>query len=430
MLRILMSALVLVSGLVWVNAQDRLQVALKNYDYVNAVQIIDSLINVVAPDSVSAAANKVELVELALRKSGCLKRLQRPDAAAEVISSVLEYDMYNVELMAELADCRINMGDLRSAFDLYSILTAIRPDNVYFKLCKARILYKMNAYDDALSECYNILALDTIPDVLYMAANCYGALGQKDSAMAYYDKLLRINPMNPKAISRKADILFPEKKYDDVLAMTDAYLNEFPDDLEILPVRGLALFLKGDYGKSLETFEYQKGLGDDSYPVHYYAGMNNYMLKRWRNAAEEFTKAYQIDSSDVKLVCRLADACSYFPDRDSLSRMYFDKAIEMMRPDSTLMKTIYDRKAQLSFRENDFLQAIEYYKQSYAYGRTNFSALSSIGYCYERLKDYKKARSYYERYLKVGKPGSSGYKFVEESLDYVKQELFMLEGTE
>lgn len=80
----------------------------------------------------------------------------------------------------------------------------------------------------------------------------------------------------------------------------------------------------------------------------------------------------------------------------------------------------------MSFHKaEDYRTAIRYYELSYRYDPKNISAISSIGYCYERLKEYKKAQDYYERYLKLGKPGTAGYKFVEESLDYVKQELFM-----
>ena len=46
---------------------------------------------------------------------------------------------------------------------------------------------------------------------------------------------------------------------------------------------------------------------------------------------------------------------------------------------------------------------------------------------FETFEDYDKALEYYERYLKVGKKGSSGYKFVEESIAYLKQEKFMEE---
>lgn len=71
--------------------------------------------------------------------------------------------------------------------------------------------------------------------------------------------------------------------------------------------------------------------------------------------------------------------------------------------------------------------ARKYYELSYKYDPRNISALSSIGYCYERMKNYDKALEYYERYKKVGKPGTAGYRFVEESIEYVKREKFMEE---
>jgi tetratricopeptide (TPR) repeat protein len=80
----------------------------------------------------------------------------------------------------------------------------------------------------------------------------------------------------------------------------------------------------------------------------------------------------------------------------------------------------------MSFHKaEDFRTAIEYYELSYRYNPKNISAISSIGYCYERLKDYRKAIEYYDTYLRLGKPGSAGYKFVTESLAHVEQELFM-----
>ena len=78
-------------------------------------------------------------------------------------------------------------------------------------------------------------------------------------------------------------------------------------------------------------------------------------------------------------------------------------------------------------REEQYGDAIKYYELSYRYNPKNISALSSIGYCYARMKNYKKALEYYEKYMKVGKPGSAGYKFVQESIEYVKQEKFMEE---
>ena len=74
-----------------------------------------------------------------------------------------------------------------------------------------------------------------------------------------------------------------------------------------------------------------------------------------------------------------------------------------------------------------YQDAIKYYELSYKHNPKNISALSAIAHCYERLKKYDKALEYYERYLKLAKPGSAGYKYAEESIAYIKQEKFMEE---
>ena len=58
------------------------------------------------------------------------------------------------------------------------------------------------------------------------------------------------------------------------------------------------------------------------------------------------------------------------------------------------------------------------------YGTALFSLALENGF----LAEYDKALDYYERYIKAGKPGSKGYKFVEESIAYIKQEKFMEEA--
>ena len=208
MSRILLSCFAFFLCISQINAQDSLRSALKRYDYAAAVNIIDSLMTAAAPDSVSALAKRIELIDLALQKSQCQKKLQRFDDAVQTITSVLGFDRYNIELMAELADCYMNIGDMESAMMFYTMLAGMQPENVYFKLCKARIQYRMKAYSEVLAECKKILALDTIPDVLYMTGNCYKQIGQLDSAMVYYDTLLDINPLNANAISQKSDIMF------------------------------------------------------------------------------------------------------------------------------------------------------------------------------------------------------------------------------
>ena len=417
------------------NGQGRLQELLDRYDYKTAIYVIDSLAAEIGADSTSIAEHREEVIDLALQKARCLRRLYRMQESVEVLAEVLYLDQFNIELMADLAESHMQVGNTMEAFTLYGTLSQMQPENPYFKTCQARILYKEKQYKESISICEDIAAQDSIPEILTLIADAYNNLGKADSALVYYNHILSKRPNHIPTLSKKADILLSAKQYQPVIEMSSEYLKEDPDNMVMLPIYGLALYLKGSYPLSIEQFEHQRDLGDDSYAVHYYLGLNHYMVDNWPRAIEELEKAYQIDSSDVTLVYQLAHAKSHMPIMTGMeshrlnpeSEKLYSKALEMLQPSPTMMHNIYGSMAMARHTIAQYAEAIKYYELSYKYNPKNISALSSIGYCYERLKNYTKALEYYERYLKLGKPGTEGYRFVELSINYVKQEKFMEE---
>ena len=417
------------------NGQDRLQELLDRYDYKTAIYVIDSLAAEIGADSTSIAEHREEVIDLALQKARCLRRLYRMQESVEVLAEVLYLDQFNIELMADLAESHMQVGNTMEAFTLYGTLSRMQPENPYFKTCQARILYKEKQYKESISICEDIAAQDSIPEILTLIADAYNNLGKADSALVYYNHILSKRPNHVPTMNKKADILLSAKQYQPVIEMSSEYLKEDPDNMTILPIYGLALYLNGSYPLSIEQFEHQRDLGDDSYAVHYYLGLNHYMMDNWPRAIEELEKAYQIDSSDVTLVYQLAHAKSHMPIMTGMeshrlnpeSERLYSKALEMLQPSPTMMHNIYGSMAMARHTIAQYAEAIKYYELSYKYNPQNISALSSIGYCYERLKNYTKALEYYERYLKLGKPGTEGYRFVELSINYVKQEKFMEE---
>ena len=415
------------------NGQSKLQESLDRYDYKTAIAIIDSLTARIGSDSTAIVENKETVIDLALQKARCLRRLYRMHESVEVLADVLHLDQFNIELMADLAESHTQAGNTMEAFSLYGILSQMQPENLYFKLCRARILFREKQYEESINACKDIIVQDSIPEILSMTADAFKNVGKADSALVYYNYVLSKRPKHVPTISKKADILLSAKQYIPVINMSREYLKEDPDNMTILPIYGLALHLQGNYPLSLEQFEHQRKLGDDSYAVHYYLGLNHYMMNKWPRAIEELEKAYQIDSSDVSLVYQLANAKSHMTIMKSMessglnpeSERLYAKALEMLQPSPTILHNIYGSMAMARHKIEQFEDAIKYYELSYKYNPKNISALSSIGYCYERMKNYKKALEYYERYIKLGKPGSAGYKFVEESIKYVKQEKFM-----
>ncbi|MBE6242881.1 MAG: tetratricopeptide repeat protein [Bacteroidales bacterium] len=374
-------------------------------------------------------------VRQSLENARQLRRLCKTDQAIDTLMAALQRNTSDMEVLTELAECHTSAGNTEEAFGWWVMLSTMQPENLYFQIARAKLLYREKAYEECITVCRGITARDTIPDILAMTADAFRLAGKADSALVYYNEFLRIKPHHARTISKKADILLAAKRYDEVLEMTGPFLEAEPDNMTVLPIHGLALHLKECYPLSIETFEHQRELGDDSYAVYYYLGLNHYMMNNWPRAIKELETAYQIDSSDVTLVYQLANAMSHRPVRTRMedyglnpeSERLYARALDMLKPSPSMMHNIYGSMAMARHRVEEYEEAIKYYELSYRYDKKNISALSSIGYCYERLRRYEEALEYYERYLKVGKKGSSGYRFVEESIAYLKQEKFMEE---
>ena len=373
--------------------------------------------------------NKSGRAALALEHARQLRRLCKTDEAIDTLMAALQYNTSDIEVLTELAECHTSAGNTEEAFGWWVMLSAMEPENLYFKIAQAKLMYREKAYQEAIKVLGEINALDTIPEIIGMTGDAYRFIGQSDSALVYYNRFLEIKPFHARTISKKADVLLAARKYDDVLSMTERHLSHYPEDMTVLPIHGTTLHLKKKYRESLQVFEKQLSLGDDSFGIHYYLALNHYMMDNTLQAEKEFEKAYQIDSTDVSLLYYLAETKSRIRNgTNPESERLYERALELLEPDPVMMHNIYGSRAMSFHKAEDYRTAIRYYELSYRYDPKNISAVSSIGYCYERLKEYKKALEYYESYLKLGKPGTQGYRFVEESIDFVRQELFMEEG--
>ena len=193
------------------NGQDRLQMLLDRYDYKTAVSVIDSLAAEIGTDSTSIFDNRETVIDLALQKARCLRRLYRMQESVEVLADVLYLDQYNIELMADLAESHMQVGNTMEVFTLYGILSRMQPENPYFKTCQARILYREKQYEESIAACKTIIAQDSIPEIMSMIADAYKNLGKADSALVYYNHVLSKRPKHVPTLSKKADILLSEK---------------------------------------------------------------------------------------------------------------------------------------------------------------------------------------------------------------------------
>lgn len=383
--------------------------------------MLSLLLSASAPGQDSADRQK------ALTEARRLKNIYKTEAAIDLLSTLVSADSFDVEVLGELADCHMQAGDLESAASTYSLLSLKDPMNVLYKVKMMNIAYRQKRYPSCIELGRSILQLDTIPAIISLTGDAFNQMEEGDSALVYYNMALGLNPYNTSVISKASKIYLGRKDYDNVFNLVEPYLQADSTNMDIRGIKGLACYLKGDYNKSEEVFQKMEDDGNDSYNVHFYLGQNQWHNNKHLYARKELQKAWQIDSSDVNLAYTIASVMMECGQSIEDAGPWLDRAVEMISPDPSTLARIFRQYGLGYMRAEKFKPAIEYYLKSCELEKDSFSVLSSIAYCYERLKDWKHAKEYYEKYLARAKKGSDGYIFANEGLTYVKEQLFMEE---
>ena len=364
----------------------------------------------------------------ALAEARYLKSLFKTDAAIERLSGLVTPGVFDEEVLSELADCHFVNGDYDTAAGTYQLLSLHEPDNLLYRIKQMQIAFRMKDYLASASLGRNILARDSIPAVAALAGDAYNLAGLTDSALVCYRQALALKPRNEAVVSKAANLLLTAKDYDGVLSMTGDYLEMDPDNFTVSPIRGLAYYLSAQYDSATVVFKRLEDLGADNYPLHYYLGQSYWHTNVTYEAERELLKAWALDSSDANLAVSIAAVkTEMYRPFDKQVRPMLEKAEAMIQPDSALVSRIHQQYGASYYRLEQFDQAIPHYQEAYRYNPSYIQAISTIAYCYERLKKYKEALDYYERYLKLARPGSRGYEFAKKSIDYIKGEIFMNE---
>ena len=397
--------------------------AMSRYEYSKAIELFDKALENTTDDEAA-------IRDLSLQKARCQKKMLRYDAAAETLASVMKPGVMDVEVAGELAECHVSSGKLADAFLLYNLLSLQHPDNLYFSIQKASLLFKMNDFEGCLDEGKAICSRDSIPSVLSLVGASALKLGQVDTSLAYYRKALRLNPLNPGTVTSISNILLGKKDYDGVIDLTKGFLEEVPDNLSVGQILGVAYYLKDDQDNAYEVFKQLRKDGDESYGTMFYSGMNALSLNRFTVARECFGNAWQIDSTDAKLATNYAISLfkdNMVPKNQIAAKRLLLRAVELTDPDPALMYKIHNGLAQLYYNVSDVNNALPHYEKAFSYYPEDKGLLISIGYCHEVRKEYKTALQYYERYLKEGKENTKNWNFAKQAITHIKSELHMQE---
>ena len=357
-----------------------------------------------------------------------LKQLWKYDEAIAALTQMMAAQGPRAELLEELADCHYQSGNSAEALSQYSLLADMQPDKLLYKLRLMNLLYRARQYDAAIGFGRDILQRDSITQVLSLVGDAFNQLERRDSAEWYYRRSLSRRPHNDAVLSKLCNILLAWEQYDEVLALTDGFLSEEPDNLTILPIRGMARYNKKQYDASEADFTRMNQLGDDGYAVHYYLGLCAQKTGFPSLAQREFRLAWQRDSTDVGLAITIGQlmADCRMPGWEP----WFDKALAMLEPDPKVVAATlaaHQNYAVSAYKFGQWDRCISEYKKLLEINPKHYAAYYMIAQCFEYKKDYRTALSWFKKAQDAFAEGTRGREIADGGVERMTAELFMRE---
>ena len=354
-----------------------------------------------------------------------LKQLWKYDEAIASLTQMMAEQGPRAELLEELADCHYQSGNAAEALTQYSLLADMQPGKLLYKLRLMNLLYRGKQYEGAIGYGRDILQRDSITQVISMVGDAFNQLERRDSAEWYYRRALARRPHSDAVLSKLSNILLGREQYDEVLALADAFLAEEPDNLTILPVRGIARYSKQQYDEAEADFLRMHKLGDDGYAVHYYLGLCAQKTGILRDAIREFGLAWQRDSSDVNVALTIGQLIA--DSRQSGWEEWFEKALTRLQPDPKAVAAAHQNYAISAYKNGALDRCIAEYNKLLEINPKHYAAYYMVAQCYEYKKDYKTALSWYKKAQAAFASGTRGREIADSGVERMTEELFMRE---
>lgn len=356
-----------------------------------------------------------------------LKQLWKYDEAIASLTQMMAEQGPRPELLEELADCHFQSGNSAEALDQYTLLARMQPDKLLYQIRLMSLLYRGRQYDAAIEIGRGILQRDSITQVVSLVGDAFNLQERRDSAEWYYRQALARRPHSESVLNKLCSILLGREQHDEVLALADAFLAEEPDNLTLLPVRGIARFAKKRYDDAEADFKHMNELGEDGYAVHYYLGQCAQKNGLLRDAEREFKLAWERDSTDVNVALTIAQLISD-AHKDGWE-LWYDKALAMLQPDPKVINATsiaHQNYALSAYKNGDFDLCVAEYKKMLEYNPKHYAAYYMIAQCYEIKKDYKTALSWYKKALPYFAEGTRGREIADTGIQRMEAELFFL----
>ena len=312
----------------------------------------------------------VEHLDLPLEQLDSLPEERQDEIIERLKHDAEQSAVVSCPIQMKLADCYYKRANYRQASDLLKLIP-----------------------EDSLSH-----------EAFRELANSYKRLGDTDSYVYWTSQLVKHYPMDGEMVAGLilgyAQLNQPEK------GLTLGLNYSLKDRTNILVNRAVAdaFFLKRDFTAAGIWYDQLLQQGDSTFNTLYSAGMSH-------SQAGNLEKAYNCLSQALILSQLQHAGCAYRlgvvcvdTKRYEEGLRALDLAIELTKPDTTMMKAITLSQGEVYYLTEHYPEALEAWKRHLSYNPGSIATYYNIANTYTYLvKDDEQAKKYYQQFLDLAR---------------------------
>jgi len=353
--------------------------------------------------------------------------------AIEVLKAAFKSCENKLEIRSELANLYFLQGMyLQAKTELDSLLKEQRPD---FRTFEQRIL--IHEFSKERVAALSLLHRGKNNDAsqifywIHLGDN-YKQLGEYEDAIKFYEMAMDLNPLDYETNSKLAHVYLkvdPEAALD----VCELVLEKDSTNIRFIQIAASAHIKLDQEKEALYEYEKALALGDSTINTIRNAGILCHKSNKQDKAIRLLTKAYDVDSTDVKIVFYLGMAETHFLNVDRGLEL-FEESLKLMEPDSSILSIIHKEMAVIYADKKQHQKALANYLLAHKLNPKKKFYLFLIAEQYDALDKKKEALEYYQKVLDgidvekgMDLLTASIHDFSESRIDKLTEDLFMEE---
>jgi tetratricopeptide (TPR) repeat protein len=268
------------------------------------------------------------------------------------------------------------------------------PKNAELFIRRAELYFYKMLLDSAINDAVISTRLDSLnPKYFIRLSELYLTNGKSEDSKLTLEKCNRINPNNEDVLVKLGTLYFYVKDYKKATEYLDMAAMVNPNCATMFFVRGMIHRDKKDNKAAILNFQKATENNSDYYEAYMMLGMLFSEMKD-SIAIQYYKTASNLNPTDVQPHYNLG---MYYQDNGKYDQALFEYQYILKNLDKSNSYAYFNQGYIHMIYGTDYATSIQYFDSAIAAKPDYVEAIYNKGYCYEKLKNFEKARNFYNQ---------------------------------